>query len=355
MSWLTKSFLLLLTVCGVHAARADEIDDLLCEQMRRHQMPGAAVAVIRNGAIEKLAAYGLASVEQGTAVTPESAFQIASATKAFTGILLGHLVEQGRLDLAAPVSRYLPDAPAAWGGMTVRHLANHTAGFAMGAPGSSTLSLEQAYTAIRDRPLATKPGEREQYAIDDFVVLALVMEKAGGKPYAALLDDVIVRPLGLRHTRFENAVGDRQGGLNKADVVPGRVSTYSLEGGRQTLYWFLYPPATYAAGGLFSSITDMAAVLLALDRGTLLGPRGRAAMWEAGMLADGRRGSFAAGWIATRVRGHAAVGHSGGPALADVLYVPSQRVGVIVLTNQRTLYPNLARTIAARYVPSISS
>lgn len=340
--------LMLLAPAG--AAHADGIDDIVKAHMARNHIPGAAVAVIRNGQVEKLQAYGVANLEHNSPVTVNSPFQIASVTKIFTGVLLAHLVEQGKLSLDDPLSRYLPDTPAEWAGMTVGHLASHTAGFRMSEPGATSETMDQAVANILKRPLATRPGEKEQYALDDFILLTYVLEKASGKTYPQLLDDVIVRPLGMTATRFENGI-DR-GSVNRADVIPGRVSVYSREKGQQRLFWFLYPPASYGPGGLYTSVEDLSKLMLALDRGELLGPAARAMMWTPTTLANGKRGGWAHGWTTGTVRGKPFVGHSGGPSLGDVVYVPEARVGVVVLTNQRTLYPALAQTIAAQYLPA---
>lgn len=339
----------LLVLAPAGAAQADGIDGLVRAHMMRNHIPGAAVAVIRNGQVEKLQAYGVANLEHNSPVTVTSPFQIASVTKIFTGILLAHLVEQGKLSLDDPLSRYLPGTPAEWSAITVRHLASHSAGFRMSEPGPTSETMDQAVANILKRPLATRPGEKEQYALDDFILLTYVLEKAGGKSYPQLLDEVIARPLGMTATRFENGI-DR-GSVNRADVIPGRVSVYSRENGRQRLFWFLYPPASYGSGGLYTSVEDMSKLLLALDRGQLLGPAARATMWTPTTLANGKRGSWAHGWTTGTVRGKPFVGHSGGPSLGDVIYVPEARVGVVVLTNQRTLYPALAQAIAARYLP----
>lgn len=340
--------LLALLFATTHA-RADRIDDLMRDQMARNHIPGAAVAVVRNGRIEALRAYGVANLEHNSPVTTASPFQIASVTKTFTGLLLAHLIDQGKLSMDEPVSRYLPEAPAEWSGITVRHLAKHTAGFAMSEPGPTTETMEQAVAAIMKRPLAANPGDREQYALDDFVVLARIMQKVSGKSYEQLLDEVVIKPLGLKDTRFEHAI-DR-GSQNRADVIPGRVSVYNRENGQQRLFWFLYPPATYAGGGIFTSIADMARVMRAIDRGELAGGPSRKEIWTAPMLNNGKPGSFGAGWIVGTTRGLDSVGHSGGPALGDVLYVPGEHLGVVVLINQRVMYPNLAQAIAAQYLP----
>jgi hypothetical protein len=117
-------------------------------------------------------------------------------------------------------------------------------------------------------------------------------------------------------------------------------------------YRYLYPAYTFAAGGAFASIRDVASFLQAIDGDRLMGEALRERMWEPVKLANGRESGFSAGWTRATYRGLREVGHSGGPALADIRYYPGQRLGVAVLTSQRTMVPVLARGIAALYLPA---
>ncbi|HJV37746.1 MAG TPA: serine hydrolase domain-containing protein [Geothrix sp.] len=323
----------------------DAVDALVRGHMAHAHIPGAAVAILRQGRIEKLAAYGTASLESGSPVTPDTPFQIASSTKLFTGVLLMQLVEEGRLRLDAPISTYLGEVPPAWRAVTVRQLAAHASGLkpvmAMGGP----VTLEQAVKGTLAEPLAAAPGAVSAYGSDDFSVLALILEKAGGRPFQELLRTRIWQRIGTAGCAFEDAT---EVGLTRtAEVIPGRARVYQWQGDRQRLHWFRYPPHTYAAGGAFVSLRDLAAFLLALDQGKLLGA-GRETLWTPFRLNDGHPASFGAAWAVGTLAGRPWGGHSGGPALADVIYHPQERLGVIVLTNQQRLAPVLARAIAAR-------
>jgi CubicO group peptidase (beta-lactamase class C family) len=105
------------------------------------------------------------------------------------------------------------------------------------------------------------------YGSDDFTVLTAILERAGGMPYQQLLEARITRPLGLASTRFDNARLDPPHIVLTMDELPNRVATYEWKNGKQQRYAFLYPHYTYAAGGLFSSITDMAAFVQAIVKG----------------------------------------------------------------------------------------
>src|SRR5258706_14723179 len=100
------------------------------EELARRQIPGGALAVIRGGQVVKLRGYGLANVELGVPAAADSIFELASVTKQFTATAIMLLVEEGRVDLEDPITRFLSGAPEKWSAIRVRHLLTHTAGFA---------------------------------------------------------------------------------------------------------------------------------------------------------------------------------------------------------------------------------
>ena len=130
-----------------------------------------------------------------------------------------------------------------------------------------------------------------------------------------------------------------------------RAVTYKWNGTEQRAYAFYYPRYTYSAGGLFSSASDVAKLLVGLSRKTILDAASLDTMWTA-PLTGGSKGEFAVGWVSGRYRGLRAVGHSGGPALSDLVYFPEQDLGVAVLTNQGALFPILAELVADMYLPA---
>ncbi len=331
-------------------APPDPVDRLLADAMARAHVPGAAVAVVRGGKVLKLGVYGKAELEHGVKVTPATAFQIASTTKLLTGVLLARLVEQGKLSLDDPLSKHLDAVPDTWGAVTLRQLATHTSGLPVTEPDPKLGPVpEAARAALAARP-AARPGERAEYGSLDYTVLAAVLEKVGGKPFPRLLEEEVLGPAGMRDARFEAARDD--GLVRSADVVPGRVTTYRWSGGAQRVAWFLYPEYTWAAGGLFASVRDLAAFVAALQRGALVSRESLARMAEPPTLADGRPGAFGTGCTVGRHRGFRTLGHSGGPALGDVLLFPELDLGVVVLTNQKLLQPELAELVAELYLPA---
>ncbi|MBO9710088.1 MAG: beta-lactamase family protein [Caulobacter sp.] len=331
-------------------ARADAVDDVVRRYMEVSHIPGAAVAIVRDGKVEKLAGYGVANLEWNGAATPDTPFQIASGTKIFTGVVLMRMVERGEIKLDAPVSDFLPGAPPAWARITVRRLANHTSGLPEGLGLPSSATALDAVAAAMARPLAYEPGAESRYGLTDFVVLTAILEKVSGLSFPDLMAREIFTPLGLKHTGF--TMTREQGPVRSAALLPGRASVYGWRDGAQREETYLYPIRTYAGGGLYSSVRDLATVMAAVDQHRLLSAESFRVLTTAMPLNDGKPGDFGVGWTFGVHRGLPVVGHSGGPALSDILYVPSRKLTIITVTNQRRFSPVLSESIADLELPA---
>jgi CubicO group peptidase (beta-lactamase class C family) len=339
-----------LSLLGPPDSAAAAIDRYLRDQLRRAHVPGAFVAVIRTGRTVFAKAYGTANLEWNRPVTPRSPFQIASVTKLITSVVLASLVEDGKIRLDDSVNRYLPDPPDSWRGITLKQLAQHVSGMAPGPVDPGVATTLDGVRAATKTPLATEPGRRSQYGSLDYTVLQYVIERVTGQPFPAVVKSRVLDRIGARCSAFDEA--EQTDLLRSADPIPERVTTYQWSGTANRQVWFLYPRYAYAAGGLFACGADLIRLVTAIDAGALIPRSLRAAWWTAPTLADSSLGEFGVGWTVTRYRGRPAVGHSGGPALADVMYLPTERLGIIVLTNQLHLLPELADGIAGLFLPA---
>jgi CubicO group peptidase (beta-lactamase class C family) len=261
-------------------------------------------------------------------------------------------VQEGKLDLDAPLSRYLPDAPEGWKGMTVRHLTAHASGLKnLPDEDSSTATAAERYEAAKKTSLSYVPGERSEYILTDFVVLTHLLNKVTGERFEELLRSRIFQPLGFSCTRYEHA--RQEGPVRLADVIPRRASLYRFVDGVPQRAWFLYPVHTYAAGGIFSCARDLARWAVAMDQGTLLTPAMQQAGATAFKLNDGRASGFGVAFAVSKLRGLPTFGHSGGGSLGDVLRIPEKKLTVVILTNKQGLLPVLAPNIASLYLPPL--
>lgn len=344
-SWLAAAALL-----SASAAKADRIDDYIQAQMQLNHVPGAAVVVVKHGKVVKLKAYGKANLEWKQPAGTDTAFQLASSTKPFTGMLMMRLVEQGKLDLDASITRYLPTAPASWQAVTVRHLANHSSGIPDQVDAGPEASMDAYIEAAARLPLTHAPGASSEYGISAYVVLRKIIENVSGKPFVQALKAEVGVPLALKSTAFEEAVG--HGERRSIEVIPRRASVYDWKDGRHINFTFAFGERGYAAGGLYTSAADLAKVFTALDGAAFISEGSKRAMWSAQQLGDGKPAGFGVGWALRKVNGRDTAGHSGGPALSDLLYFPEERLAIAVLTNGQSLYPYLAQGVSELYYPA---
>src|SRR5215203_6207224 len=122
-------FAVLQFVCLSGAARAaGEVDRYLETQIKNLHIPGASVAVVRNGTIVKSKGYGFADLQSNSPATPQTVYEIGSMTKQFTAVAVMMLAEEGKISLDDKITKYFADAPEGWNQITVRHLLTHTSG-----------------------------------------------------------------------------------------------------------------------------------------------------------------------------------------------------------------------------------
>jgi serine beta-lactamase-like protein LACTB len=248
----------------------------------------------------------MANIELGVPAQPGHVFRIGSTTKLFTATAVMLLVDEGKLALDAPVSRYLADTPPHWDKVTIEHLLTHTSGIPNLSMDSGYWrttarldhTLEELLAPIRPRPLDFAPGASFAYNNTGYNLLAMVIEKASGMDYFAFLDERIAKPLKLRHTREGS---DKQ-------LIPGLVTGYRSG---PSPAWLLASSNLHAAGGLVSTVDDLGAFMLALQAGRIVSPAGVQRMNSPYRLANGKTTGYGLGtWVRT-VNGKRVVGHGG--------------------------------------------
>lgn len=331
--------------------------------------PGLAVAVVQGGAITHVRGYGCANLEQGTPVTPGTAFHTASAGKMFTAAAVLLLAQDGALALDDTVGGHLPQAPAAWQGMTIDHLLNMTGGLgdyqwtfdgkAVAGAEAPVINLWQDYTDEQllalacAGPLYFEPGADYRYSNIGYDLLGLIVQRTAGMPYQELLARRVFAPLGMQ---ARAAAWDA--------VVPGRAAGYSIADGTPVnALWTA--PSLYrgGAGGLLLSASDAAKWLLELQRPRLLPQALLARMFEPGRMADGRAtvNGYSAGWKQSSIRGWRKQRHGGmwDGVRTEVLRIPELDLAVAVFANcdqidvaqVAALVAGAADSRAAPYVP----
>lgn len=278
------------------AAYGDKLDTFIDRQMRAYKIPGLALAVVRNGEVEYLKGYGSAG-PNGEPVTTETPFLLASVSKSFTALGVMQLVEAGKIELDAPVQKYLPWFGVASGEgaeITVAHLLYHTTGFSdfdaqkMILHSDHPDGLEMGVRDLSRIQLKFRPGEGWEYSNINYNVLGLLIQEVSGQRYEAYIYDHMIEPFGMDAT-YTSLASARSG--NAA------VGYYPLMGMAQKVDTVM-PAAVIPAAGLWSSAADMSRYLIAhLGDGSALGltPQGLVQLHAPGVEVEPGLG-YAMGW-----------------------------------------------------------
>ena len=319
-------FLLLLLLATTVVVRADETDDFIRAQMKSQNIPGLALAVVKNGEIIKTAGYGLANINQKIPVSPETVFHIGSIGKQFvaTGIML--LVQEGRLGLDDPISKHLEGIPATWNAITIRHLLSHTSGIIRDAPGWDGFKPRNESEVVRTifpAPLRFAPGEKWAYSNAGYHLLAEIITKVTGQHWTEHITDRIFKPAGMNTTYPSNT----------KHTIPNRARGY---GDNDKLIEANDWLALHPAGGFLSTVLDLAKWDAALDTTNIINESTRREMWTPIRLNDGTSHPYGLGWELSAFEGKARVWHGGLVFKAfrsDFWRFPDTRLTVIVLMN----------------------
>jgi CubicO group peptidase (beta-lactamase class C family) len=350
----TPQFLLTvvaLLLAIVRPAAADAIDDIVRDDMAKRHVPGVAIAVVKDGQTVKLAAYGLADVENDVPVTPKTVFQIQSVTKTMTAAAILLLADEGKLAIDDPVSKHLADTPDTWKEITLRHLLSHTSGIKdfINEPKASLrleVTEQEVFKASADRPLNFKPGEKYQYSNTGYHLLAMVIRKHAGKSYGEFLAERFFSPLGLSQTRVNDL----------SAVIPHRAGGYRWDGKALRRGDFVADSIiSYGGGGVLTSAADMAEWAKALSAGKVLKRELLEQAWTSAKLNDGKPAGYGLGWVIGRQNGRRLVAHGGAHMTgftSHFAHYPDDGLTVVVLTNSRQGDPaRIGRRIAAMVEP----
>jgi len=328
------------------------MNDAVDALMRDYQgdVPGASVLVIENGKSVVSRSYGRADLEARVAASPRTNYRLASVSKQFTAASVLLLAQDGKLGLDDPVRKWLPSLPGSADAITLKHLLTHTSGLIdyEDVMAQDATENEQVHDADVLRLLESQdrtyfvPGSDYRYSNSGYALLALIVEKASGKPYAAFLHDRIFAPLGMSHTvAYEKGVS----------TVTDRAYGYSLVGGKWQRTDQSSTSAVLGDGGIYSSIDDLAKWDAALYDDRLLNAQSRKLAATPWTKTDDPAVQYGYGW---RISGDSQW-HSGetiGFRNVIVRY-PKARLTVVVLTNRDDPEPyRKAQQIAALFLLS---
>ena len=323
-----------------------EIDSIFAAWNTRDS-PGCALGVYQNGRIAYERGYGMASLEHDVPITPETVFYVGSLSKQFTAAAAALAIQQGRLSADDKIRKYLPELPAYADGITVRHLVHHTSGL---RDYNTLLSIagrrgDEAFDnrivlgiTARQKKLNFEPGAEYLYSNTGYTLLALIVERATGVPFADYATTRIFKPLGMSVTHYHT---------DETRLVKWRALAYESS----SAGFVLDTPNNEraGAGGVFTNVRD----LLRWDENFYDARVGGAELIKQlqipGALNRGQPLTYAWGLQVGTYRRSPTIEHGGslGGYRAHLLRFPQQHVSVAILCNLGSIAPgNLVRQVA---------
>ena len=268
-----------------------------------------AVLVAREGEVLLDQGYGFANREWRVPNDGDTKFRLGSLTKQFTAVAVMLLSERGLVDLDAPVNTWLPDAPAAWDRVTLRHLLTHTAGVpnftafedyqALKAQPASIASLIARFS---DRPLDFQPGEGWAYSNSGYILLTAIIEAASGETYADFVAANLFQPLGMTDSGYDSHDA----------ILPRRASGYTPTQSGVANADYVDMTIPQGAGALYSTSHDLLKWEQGLFGGRLLTPASLA------ILTTPVRKNYAMGLSVVEANGRTLISHNGGIEIDSV-------------------------------------
>ena len=351
---------------------SNEVDVLVERTMKTFNVPGIAVAIVKNGKVIHSKGYGVRSLQTKQIVDPNTLFGIASNSKAFTTAALGILFDQGKLKWDDKVTKYIPEFKMydayVTKEFTIRDLLTHRSGLGLGAgdlmfwPASNDFTVKDVIYNLRF--LKPVSGFRTKYDYDNlmYVLAGEVIARVSGNSWEDFIENHIMLPLGMTASSASfSRIKDKLNVIDPHAPLNGKVQVLMRD----------FRETTNAASGIYSNLTDLCKwVKMHLNNGIisvvpaqrLLSKQVHDEMWTSQtiMPVKGTSGynthfaSYGLGWRLNDVKGYKQISHTGGLAgiVTQVTLIPELTLGIIVLTNQQesAAYMSITNTIKDSYL-----
>ena len=349
-----------------------QIDSVTELVLKTFNVPGIAVAVVKDGKLIHAKGYGIANLKTGQKVNEHTQFGVASNSKAFTTAALGMLVDEGKLKWDDKVTDYIPDFkmynPYVTEDFTIRDLLTHRSGLGLGAgdlmmfpDGSNFTKLDIIHNL---RYLKQVSSFRSKYDYDNnlYIVAGEVIAKASGMSWEDFVEQKIMKPLGMTETAASiYRLKDRSNTIRPHAPVNGKVETIDID----------WSETANAAGGIWSNVTDMSKwITLQMNHGKygdklqyqLFSDEVHEEMWAPQTIQPVKTtapynthfSTYGLGWGLSDVKGYKQVTHTGGLAgiVTQVMLFPEINLGIIVFTNQQVgaAFSAISSTIKDSYI-----
>ena len=349
------------------------VDQMIYDFMAERQIPGLTLAIVQAPYITRIVGYGLSDIGQKRLASTKTVFATGPISQGFAAVAILQLVEQGKLDLQDTASKYLPDLPEAWKSITILQLLQHASGVAdyreqSGYDASKYLRPAEIIATLRNQSLVFTPGTDVALSATNFLLLALIVEKASGVSYRDFVTKNQIEALGLKRTLFaedisslkeENVAlsGNRHKDFlkDRALIDPTEHATgYTTE---LTPVPVLTPPGLKGFSDIWASAEDISLWDIGLAGSLLIAkPENRALIYHPTKLDNGTVVPGMAGWQFYHHKGLMDI-KGNAPGFSSILSRftdPKELVCVTLLANKEGIdFTNLARQIASAFGSSL--
>ncbi len=286
-----KTFIFLAVLVWSTFIFADSVDEYLESQLKEQKIPGISLAIVKDGTIVKAQGYGFSNLEHQVPAKPETIYQSGSVGKQFTATAVMMLVQDGKIALDDPITKYFEDTPKFWKKITVRHLLTHTSGIPDYTGGDVNYRSDYNEDALLKILMKLKPefspGEKWNYSNSGYMLLGFLIRKVTGKFYGDVLEERVFGPLGMTTAQV----------ISEAQIIPNRAAGYEVDKDKlKNQDWVSPTLNTTADGALYLTVLDMAR----WDEGQygtkLLQPESFTKMWTPVMLNNQTSYPYGFGW-----------------------------------------------------------
>lgn len=329
---------------GAQDSVGDRIDRFVNAEMQRQQVPGVAVGVVKGGVVVKSQGYGYANLEHQVPAGPATVFESGSLGKQFTAAAVMLQVEDGKLALSDPLTKFFPDAPLTWRPITVQHLLTHTSGIPDYVQGQ--IDYRKDYTEedlarfAFGLTLEFPAGARWNYSNTGYVLLGIIVHKVSGSFYGDVLAERVFKPLGMTTARI----------ISEAELVANRAAGYRIVSGViKNQEWVSPTLNTTADGSLYLTVRDVIAWDAGIRAHAVLKPGSWQQILTPVQLSSGKTYPYGFGWFLDERGGQPLQQHGGSwqGFKTQLSRFVGEDLSVIVLAN-------LAQANPARFADGIA-
>ncbi len=319
--------------------------------------PGCALGVYDRGEIVYAEGYGIANLDHGVPISPETVFYIGSVSKQFAAAAIAILADRGDIDLDDDIRKYIPEMPEYQESIRIRHLVYHTSGirdlyalmnFAE-VNVANVLSIQEKLDLISSQSdLNFKPGDEYLYSNSGYTLIGILVDRVTGKSLREFTDQNIFQPLGMENTHFHD---------NRHEIVNNRALSYQQDDNGKFYQSYLVNFEGVGPGGLYTTIDDLFKWDQNLYENRLThAPNLNEIMHTRGILNDGDTLHYAFALQFGDHKGIKTVGHGGSfmGFRADYLRFPEQQFSIGILCNLGNINPrSLSTQIADLYLADV--